>query len=300
MENRKNKLLARVCSLIGVLLLMCCMILPASAASGSGNAWYSVLPLDGVRLIRSSSSVVDLPWSTDLFLPGTNDLTAGDGSAGYGVTNLHLSEDDRVAAYDVSFSDELSSFSSIVLYAHECFIYTDDLKNADFNVWCGYGGEDGCRVDISFVAHRLKSDGTVYRDYVTSISEGFHMSPGANILGYISSMLSDGNFVPSGVVYLTGLEIKFSQFEHDDQWMQFETSVRRVRAFAGAFVDQYLLPIGTEVIYQPVTGGFSFDWLVSSVDSMLTIELFPNFTIGGLLRTVVVVSLLLWFLKLMT
>ena len=297
-QRKLNKRFAARCgSLIGVLLMMALLVLPAAAASGSSPVWYSVLPIDGVRLIQSSESVVDIPWAPDLFMSENKDMSAGDGSAGYGVANILPHFDENIVTYDVAFVDELSSFSSIVLYSDSCFIYTSDLKSKSFLVACGYDGDDGCRVDISFTAHRINSVGDTYQVSSSTVRQGFHLSPDGNVLALIDSMLSDGNFVPADVVYLTNLEIQFSQFENDDQWIQFSTDVRHTRASARKWVDQYELLISTEVIYEVVEGGFSFDWLVSSVDTFLSISLWPGFTIGGVLRVAIVIALIFLFAK---
>ena len=292
--------LQRCGALIGVLLLMCCMILPVSAASGSGSEWYSVLPIDGVRLIQSSSSVVDLPWSPDVFLSGSKDLTSGDGSAGYGVTSILSDFDSRRVTYDVSFHDSLSSFNSVVLYSDNCFVNTSDLRNKSFMISCGYDGSDGCRVDISFTANRVSTVGSDYVVSEKSFSKGFHAGSDTNILGLISSMLTDGNFVPSDVVYLTDLEITLSLFENDDQWIQFGTDVRRSRPTAADWFEQYDLSVETVIIYDAADpSDVSFvDWLQVAVGGFLDFELWPGMSLNELLWIILVAGVLFWFMKL--
>lgn len=299
-KQKNNCLLARLCSLIGVLLLICCMILPASAASGSGSEWYSVLPIQGVRFIQSSSAVVDLPWSPDLFMSGSQDLTAGDGTVGYGVTSISSDFDNRYVTYDVAFYDNLASFNSIVLYSDSCFINVSDLRNKAFLISCGYDGSDGCRVDISFTANRIHTVGSDYSVEHKTFSEGFHAGPDTNIMGLISSMLTDGNFVPSDVVYLTNLQITLALFENDDQWIQFATDVRRTRPTAVDWFDQYRLPIENVIVYDSADpSDVSFvDWLVVAVGGFLDFELWPGMSLNEIMWVILVIGILFWFLKL--
>lgn len=293
---------ARVGALLCVLLICCCMVLPASAASGSEPVFYSVLPFDGVRLMESASSFVDLPWTPDVWLSRSTqeDSSANSGDAGYGVTNATVSSSTDTANFDVAFSRTLGSFNSVVFYADSAVISTSQLRDSNYYVYFGFEGEDDARISISFLANRMTLVGDDYQLQTKRFTETFHADSGTDVLSLISGMLTDGNYVPSSYVLLTDLEVVMEDFSNDDQWITFRIDLRQNRPSVQKWIDQYQLPYKTEVIINPSDPSeVSFvDWLVVAVSGFLDFELWPGMSLNEIMWVILVIGVMFWFFKL--
>lgn len=300
----KNKLLkrwaVRAGALLSVLLICCCMTLPAFAASGSAPTWYSVLPFDEVRLNTNSSRQTILPWAGDLWLSSASDSTVTDSTSSYSIANSRFNLSDEDVSFDVAFSNAVGSFASIELYAYSALIKVNDLRDKSFTVGFGVDGDLGARVTISFNAHRLTLLTDSYRDESKRFTSTARCPAGTNILGLISDMLTDGNFVPSDVVYLSDLSVTFDDMENDDQWISFSVDCRQSRPSFTKWVDQYSLPYQTVIEYSPSDpSGVNFvDWLSVAVGGFLDFQLWPGMSLNEIMWIILVVGILFWFIKL--
>lgn len=296
-RNLLKRWAARAGALFSVLLIMCCMIFPVSAASGSESVWYSVLPLDGVRLYESTTSYVDLPWLPDAWNTNGSTSEVMRDSSGYAVTYSYLSLAEESVNFEAAFTNTLGAFSHIVLYADEAIIKTSDLRDANFSFGFGFNGDQGAGVCITFFANRVTSSGEYYYPQSKQFSQIFHCPAGTDILDLIAGMITDGNYFPAEEVYLSDLTIEFFELESEDQWVSFDVDLRQSRPSYHDWLRQYTLPCESKIVYEVVEGGFSFDWLISAVSGVLSIELWPGFSLSGLLGVVLTICLVFAFFK---
>lgn len=299
MVKKTNKrLLARVCSLIGVLLLMCCMIFPASAAYTT--YYYSVLPFDSVRLVESSSSVIVLPWAGGVWSSVSDDASIGYPDAGYGFTNVSPSFGDNLIIFDMALSAPTSSFNEVVFYADDAVISTSALRDASYVISFGLDSGVSARVTISFTACRIVELDNSYQVQTKAFYDSYHASDSLDIMECISEMMTDGNYVPSSYVRLTDLTVSISDCTAEDNWLLFRSDVRSSRPDLSDWFAQYKLTYKTEIIYNAADpSDVSFvDWLAVAVGGFLDFELWPGMSLNEIMWVVLVAGVLFWFLKL--
>jgi hypothetical protein len=297
----KNKRLRKLSfCFFSLILIFVSMVAPAFAASGSSPQWYSVLPFDEVRLDSSSVRFSVLPWLGDSWLSLADPSDVGDSYGGYSLSDPRLSQTDESVSFDVAFSSSLASFSSIELYATSSFIKLRDLREKSFSVGFGFDSDAAARCSISFLAYRITLSGDSYIMESKRFSSTQHIPSGTNILSLISDMISDGNFLPSDVVYLSGLSVKFEDFENDDQWLSFDIDLRQSRPTYSSWFAQYSLPHQTVIEYAPSDPqGVNFvDWLSVAVGGFLDFELWPGMSLNEIMWIILVVGILFWFIKL--
>lgn len=297
----KNKRLRKLSlCFFSLILIFVSMVAPSFAASGSTPQWYSVLPFDEVRLNTSGSRFTTLPWLGDSWLSLADPSEVKDSVAGYSIVDPVFSQVSESVSFEVAFSASVGSFSSIELCSSASLIKVSDLRDKSFTVGFGLDSDQAARCTISFNANRLTLLTDSYRIETKAFSETHHVSSGTNILSLISDMLTDGNFVPSDIVLLSSLSVKFEDFENDDQWLSFDSDLRQSRPSFRDWVNQYSLPHQTVIEYAPSDPqGVNFvDWLSVAVGGFLDFELWPGMSLNEIMWIILVVGILFWFIKL--
>lgn len=297
MVKQKNKrLLARLGSLIGVLLLMCCMILPASAAdtgSSSSDEAISVIPFDRI-LLRStgSSSVVSLPWAGSHFFGDSDISDSGiwvEGGFDYEMRGVSVSNGNYSILMDPEW--DASNFRMVL----ECdrFYYNPTGGNGGFSV--NLTNQATADFSISFRVNVLELSGDSYvpKYYnLSASSSGSSVSLTQLIHGAIDDHADVAGY---DWYYITDLSVVISSVSADCNF-GFTSGTRT--SFNSAFthwVNQFEIKT---IVFEPASSSdVSFSWLIDSVSQFLTIEFWPDFSISVLLEIVFVIGLVLWFLR---
>ena len=292
MERKKIiDYIRRAVPVLAAMLLLVAVASPAYAATG--DSWRLPIPFSEISLLHGGeqiSTVATFPF------PVSSDgaYSVSDGS--YALDLRSASNGSNISiTYDI---DSLSSVSGIRLVARD-FVWPASQMEAlgevfQFLFYSSSGLKSG---DLLI---SLKTSGL----YVAYNSLGGYFFPETNSHSW--NRLSSFNLLefydvnssnPRSMIYVDELVLTFT----------FNSSVSAFNIWAPsnsptASFDDWANSWGLSfdsVIYEPADpGDLSFGWLITSVSNVLSIQLWPGFSIGGLLRIIFIVGFLFWFLKL--
>ena len=288
--------LQRCGALIGVLLLMCCMIFPASAADvgvSSSDEVVSVIPFDRI-LLRSinSSSVVSLPWAGSHFFSDSEISDSGiwvEGGYDYEMRGVSVSNGNYSILMDPDWDP--SNFRMIL----ECdrFYYNPTGGNGGFSV--NLTNQATADFSITFRVNVLELSGDSYVPKYYNLAASSTGSS-VSLTQLIHSAIDDHSDVAGyDWYYITDLSVVISSVSLDCNFGFTSGTRTSFNSAYSLWVNQFEMKT---IVFEPVSSSdVSFSWLIDSVSQFLTIEFWPDFSISVLLEIVFVIGLILWFLR---
>lgn len=283
--------LKRFFPVLTVFVLLVCLCVPVDAAAG--DAWYTPIPFSEITLLHGFgeqiSDVVTFPFPVS----SSGAFSVTDGTYSLDVTAATNST--RVSVtYDVVPDTVVSG---IRLVAHDFYwpvFYAENLRDSFQFLFFSSSGQISGDLLIDY------KTGGIYPAYGTA--DGYFYPELQSHSRVVTSShnlldLTIFDYEPGDCLFIEELVLTYT----------FSSSVTGFnlnypREFSQAdFVEwgESQNWIFDYVIYEPADpGDLSFGWLISSVSNTLSVELWPGFSIGGLLRVIFIVGFLFWFLKL--
>lgn len=296
---KNNMLNRRLFFFVGVIILFFCLIVPVSAADvGTVTTQvYSYIPWSSVT-IEGSSGNATLPFPLQSVFSGDSSVSPSRMQAGSYFIDLSAgSYVSGMVSGSMTFSSALAG-SSVYFYCPSVVISNSSLNSYSNTFSFGSESQGSGTVSLTGTLWYMESQNDTYVPKSTVVFYSTSFSGSVNVMQLLKGQI-DSEYLSSGYAYLTDLRVQFSGFSNSGSVISYASNVASNLPTVSQWVNGYGLSSGDTIVYEPADpGDLDFSWLVGSVSDTLEIELWPGFSIGGVLRIIFITGFLFWFLKL--